>query len=142
MRRCPAARTSDPSDRDRARAASLRKLGLPSTESKTRAMVRALGVAEDASVAYGEFRRFAVLMPRDKLLRESEASIAWFESATCVPVGGARLALVCVCFRMSCHGADATSCPLQRCSTPPVQHVMMLRSSCLVQHVGSAAALT
>lgn len=52
-------------------------------------MLRALGKAEDASVAYGEFRRFAILMPRDKLMSDREPNLTWFESATCLPLGGA-----------------------------------------------------
>lgn len=75
-------------------AGSLKKLGLPATESNARAMMRALGKAEDASIAYGEFRRFAILMPPDKLMNDTEASVTWFESATCVPLGGAPLCLM------------------------------------------------
>lgn len=54
-------------------------------------MLRALGKAEDTSIAYGEFRRFAILMPRDKLVNDKELNLKWFESATCVPIGGAPL---------------------------------------------------
>lgn len=71
------------------RAASLEKLDLPATDENARAMLRALGKAEDASIAYGEFRRFAILMPRDKLMSDREPNLAWFESATCLPIGGA-----------------------------------------------------
>jgi Ca2+-binding EF-hand superfamily protein len=71
-------------------AGSLAKLGLPATESNARAMLRALGKAEDASIAYGEFRRFALLMPRDKLVSDKELNLKWFESATCVPIGSAH----------------------------------------------------
>lgn len=63
-------------------------MDLPATESNARAMMRALGKAEDASIAYGEFRRFAILMPRDKLASYKELNLKWLESATCVPIGG------------------------------------------------------
>jgi hypothetical protein len=69
-------------------AASLAKLDLSATDGNARAMLRALGKAEDASIAYGEFRRFAVLMPREKLMSDTEPNVTWFESATCVPIGG------------------------------------------------------
>lgn len=73
----------------RSAAGSLAKLDLPATEENARAMLKALGKAEDASIAYGEFRRFALLMPRDKLVSYKELNLKWFESATCVPIGGA-----------------------------------------------------
>jgi hypothetical protein len=56
--------------------------------------LRALGAAEDASIAYGHFRRFAILIPGEKLLCDTDANITWFESATCVPLGSALLRFV------------------------------------------------
>jgi hypothetical protein len=69
----------------------LERLGLPATEANAAAMLRALGASEDASIAYGHFRRFAVLIPGEQLLSGSNANITWFESATCVPLGSTRL---------------------------------------------------
>ena len=60
-------------------------------------MLRALGKAEDASIAYGEFRRFAILMPRDKLVSDKALNLKWFESATCVPIGGVALPAAELC---------------------------------------------
>jgi Mitochondrial carrier protein len=90
----------------RACAESLAKLDLPSTDSNARAMLRALGKAEDASIAYGEFRRFAILMPREKLMSDVEPNLTWFESATCVPIGGAT--------RSHLQGNNATATPKLR----------------------------
>jgi hypothetical protein len=69
-------------------------LGLPATDTNAAAMLRALGAAEDASIAYGHFRRFAILIPGEKLLCDTDANITWFESATCVPLGSALLRFV------------------------------------------------
>ena len=79
------------------------KLDLPATESNARAMLRALGKAEDASIAYGEFRRFAILMPRDKLVSDKALNLKWFESATCVPIGGAPLPAAALCCCALCR---------------------------------------
>jgi hypothetical protein len=98
-----------------ASAGSLGKLGLPATDANAAAMMRALGKAEDATIAYGEFRRFAVLMPRDKLTRDTEASLAWFESATCVPLSGAFQAPVAARHRCAC---SASLCILPKAATP------------------------
>lgn len=90
------------------RAVSLKRMGLPASDDNAAAMLRALGAAEDASIAYGEFRRFAVLIPGDKLGRDAEANLTWFESATCMPLGSALfppprpLAEPAPCHRRSC----------------------------------------
>lgn len=69
-------------------AASLKRLNLPDNEQNAEAMLTIVGKAPDASVAYGEFRRFVMLLPRDKLLSDTEsAAVTWFECATCVPIG-------------------------------------------------------
>lgn len=48
---------------------------------------RALDSDQDGFVSYGQFRNFAVLLPKHKLQESQEPSIAWFESATMVPLG-------------------------------------------------------
>ena len=85
-----------------AHAESLKKLDLPATHENAEAMIAALSRLRDAegdrrtevaaTVRYAEFRRFCVLMPREKLRKKHDPGIAWFEAATCMPLGGAALA--------------------------------------------------
>lgn len=84
----------------RARAASLKRLNLPDNEQNAEAMLSVVGKAADASVAYGEFRRFVMLLPREKLLSDTEPNVTWFECATCVPIGAPPL-LSCASAEMS-----------------------------------------
>lgn len=66
---------------------SLRKLGLPAGEDECRAMLAAVGGAEDGFVSYGRFRAFAALLPPAAARSPSSLHTAWFESATMVPIG-------------------------------------------------------
>ncbi|GMH35620.1 hypothetical protein BSKO_03488 [Bryopsis sp. KO-2023] len=66
---------------------SLEGLGLPASEDNAFAMLRALDSEQDGFVSYGKFRNFAILLPKHKLQDSVDPSIAWFESATMVPLG-------------------------------------------------------
>lgn len=68
---------------------SLEKLGLPSTESNAKAMLKALGSEQDGYISYSKFRNFAILLPKHQLIK-SDPSFIWFESATMVPIGPPR----------------------------------------------------
>jgi hypothetical protein len=82
-------------------AASLKRLNLPDNEQNAEAMLNVVGKAADASVAYGEFRRFVMLLPRDKLLSDTEPNVTWFECATCVPIGTLPISALVVSIRVT-----------------------------------------
>ena len=64
---------------------SLKKMRLPDTDSNAAAMLRYLGTREPSgAISYGQFRNFAVLLPPERL--SGDSSLAWFESATMLPV--------------------------------------------------------
>jgi hypothetical protein len=45
---------------------------------------RTLGAQEDGAVSYGRFRRFAILLPPERLTA-MDPGVAWFEAATLMP---------------------------------------------------------
>lgn len=45
---------------------------------------RTLGAQEDGAVSYGRFRRFAILLPPERLTA-MDPGVAWFEAATLIP---------------------------------------------------------
>lgn len=47
---------------------------------------RTLGAQEDGAVSYGRFRRFAILLPPERLTA-MDPGVAWFEAATLMPPG-------------------------------------------------------
>lgn len=51
------------------------------------ALFSALDSNQDGFVSYGKFRNFAVLLPKHRLQESVEPSMAWFESATMLPLG-------------------------------------------------------
>ncbi|KAE8689586.1 Chaperone DnaJ-domain superfamily protein isoform 1 [Hibiscus syriacus] len=61
--------------------ASLKTAGLPATEDNAVALMRFLNVGSEESVSYGHFRRFMLLLPSERLLRDDPRNI-WFEAAT------------------------------------------------------------
>ncbi|GMI72553.1 S-adenosyl methionine transporter-like [Hibiscus trionum] len=62
---------------------SLKNAGLPATEDNAVAMMRFLNVDTEESVSYGHFRKFMLLLPSERLLRDDPRNI-WFEAATAV----------------------------------------------------------
>eukprot|EP00959_Pyramimonas_sp_CCMP1952_P310126 6490333-Pyramimonas_sp.AAC.1 len=68
------------------RAASLDKLGLEATDKNAEAMMRFLGTSPEGYISYGSFRNFLMLLPREHEYDSSEASAAWYEAATFVPI--------------------------------------------------------
>eukprot|EP00873_Tetraselmis_striata_P012202 jgi/Tetstr1/432466/TSEL_021842.t1 len=65
---------------------TLEKAGLPATDENAIAMLSALETSPDGLVTYGKFRNFLILLPDGKLESEMDPAVAWFESATMVPV--------------------------------------------------------
>ncbi|GBG82606.1 hypothetical protein CBR_g34975 [Chara braunii] len=64
--------------------ASLKRAGLPATDDNADAMIRFLNADLDGRIAYGHFRNFLILLPRERL--GDDPSMVWFEAATVVPM--------------------------------------------------------
>lgn len=100
--------------------------------------------ARSATVRYAEFRRFCILLPREKLWQEQDVRLAWFEAATYMPIRGARLPCLCgtrrhtgctlqavqglltgapSCMEHCCSAARRTALVVPRASTPRLRHV-------------------
>eukprot|EP00241_Pyramimonas_parkeae_P001226 CAMPEP_0114246222 /NCGR_PEP_ID=MMETSP0058-20121206/12338_1 /TAXON_ID=36894 /ORGANISM="Pyramimonas parkeae, CCMP726" /LENGTH=568 /DNA_ID=CAMNT_0001359375 /DNA_START=363 /DNA_END=2069 /DNA_ORIENTATION=+ len=104
---------------------SLHKMGLEPTDENANAMIRYLGHKESGYISYGAFRNFLMLLPPEKDLNEADASLAWYEAATFVPLSppvkkgttGMKLAIAGLAGGMASGTSTACMHPLDTIKT-------------------------
>uniref|UniRef100_A0A7S0RE80 EF-hand domain-containing protein n=1 Tax=Pyramimonas obovata TaxID=1411642 RepID=A0A7S0RE80_9CHLO len=105
--------------------ASLDKLGLEATDKNAEAMMRFLGKSPEGYISYGSFRNFLMLLPREHEYDSAEASAAWYEAATFVPIappatqggGGKALAIAALAGGLASGSTTFTMHPLDTIKT-------------------------
>jgi hypothetical protein len=86
---------------------------------------RHMGREEDGYITYGAFRNFLMLLPPERRKSDLDASLAWFEAATFVPLmppvrkgaSGATLVMAAVAGGLASGTSTATMHPLDTIKT-------------------------
>jgi hypothetical protein len=94
-------------------------------DGRRRATNRHMGREEDGYITYGAFRNFLMLLPPERRMSDLDASLAWFEAATFVPLmppvrkgaSGAALVMAAVAGGLASGTSTATMHPLDTIKT-------------------------